>query len=245
MNSDHAAARSRKSDATATLGPSLYERWRATSLGALTEALESQVVFELAGPLRGKRVLDAGTGDGTYAIEAAVRGAEVTALDASPEMLEAARARAGQHGMEITFRQGDVQDLPFEAERFDVVLVITVLCSVKDVASALRELARVLAPDGKLVVGELGRWSTWAMKRRLKSLGRETFWTSAHFWTRRELYRRLTDAGLRVEAARGAIYYPPLSGIARLMAFIDPVLARFGTFGAAFLCVASRKPSSV
>jgi len=49
---------------TETLSPNLYERWRATSLGALTEQLESRLVFELIGPLVGKRVLDVGTGDG-------------------------------------------------------------------------------------------------------------------------------------------------------------------------------------
>jgi ubiquinone/menaquinone biosynthesis C-methylase UbiE len=228
-------------DATTTLDPSVYERWRATPLGALTETLESRVVFELAGPLRGKRVLDVGTGDGTYAIEAAVRGADVTALDASPEMLRAAHARAERRGVAIKPCEGDVQNLPFEAERFDVVLAVTVLCSVKDVAAALRELARVLAPRGTLVIGELGRWSTWAAKRRLQSVGKESFWSSVHFWTARELHRRVSDAGLNVDAIRGAVYFPPLGGVARLMARMDPVLARLGTFGAAFLCVLARK----
>jgi len=57
-------------------------------------------------------VLDVGTGDGTYAIEAAVRGAEVTALDASPEMLQAASARAERGSVPIKFCEGDVQHLP-------------------------------------------------------------------------------------------------------------------------------------
>jgi ubiquinone/menaquinone biosynthesis C-methylase UbiE len=230
-------------DATTALDPSLYERWRSTPLGALTEAAESRVVFELAGPLSGKRVLDVGTGDGTYAIEAGVRGAAVTALDTSPAMLQAAGDRAGRRGVSIELCEGDVQALPFDPERFDVVLAVTVLCSVDDVASAFRELARVLAPGGRLVVGELGRRSTWAAKRRLQSLVRKTFWTSTRFWTPRELQRELTDAGLRVEATRGAVYFPPLGGIARVMAPFDPALARLRGFGAAFLCVAARKPN--
>ena len=231
-------------DMTSTLGPNIYERWRATPLGALTEELESRTVFELTGPIMGKRVLDVGAGDGTYAIEAAARGAEVTALDASAQMLEATRARAGRRGVSLQLLQGNVEHLLFEAERFDVVLAVTVLCSVQDVESALRELARVLVPGGKLVVGELGRWSIWAAKRRLQSLGKETFWSSVHFWTRRELQRGIAEAGLRVEAVRGAVYYPPLTGIARLMARLDPMLARFSTIGAAFLCVVSRKPAT-
>jgi len=71
-----------------------YARWRATTLGQITERVETNVVFDLAGELRGKRVLDVGTGDGTYAIEAAARGAAVTGLDVEQEMLAAASARA-------------------------------------------------------------------------------------------------------------------------------------------------------
>ena len=224
------------------LGSATYKHWRETPLGALVEHLELQVVFELAGPLTGKRVLDVGTGDGTYAIEAAIRGADVTALDPSVDMLEAARIRAAQRGVSLQLCEGDVEHLPFEAERFDVVLVVTVLCSVKDTALAFRELARVLIPGGTLVVGDLGRWSTWAAKRRLQALRRMSFWRTARFWTRHELERHLTLAGLRVEATRGAIYFPPAARIARLMARIDPLLARLGSFGAAFLCVVSHKP---
>lgn len=58
-----------------------YARWRATTLGAITERVETTVVFDLAGPFRGKRLLDVGAGDGTYAIEAVARGAIVTGLD--------------------------------------------------------------------------------------------------------------------------------------------------------------------
>lgn len=225
------------------LTPDSYARWRAAPLGALVERLERQVVFDLAGPLAGRRVLDIGTGDGTYAIEAAARGADVTGLDANPAMLEAARARGQARGVSLRLEPGHVERLPFADERFDVVFAVTVLCVVKDPIPVLREIARVLVPGGRLVIGELGRWSVWAAKRRLQSRGRATFWTSAHFWTRRELEHRLAEAGLRVEASRGAIYFPPLAWIARLMAPIDPLLARVGTFGAAFVCVASRKRS--
>lgn len=229
----------------AVLTPDTYARWRATPLGALVERLEQRVVFDLAGPLAGKHVLDAGTGDGTYAIEAAARGADVTALDASPVMLEATKERAQRRGVSLQLCAGRAERLPFEAECFDVVIAVTVLCVIKDPASALREIARVMVPGGRLVIGELGRWSSWAAKRRLQSLGRKTFWTSAHFWTRRDLGRRLAEAALRVEAWRGAVYFPPVGWAAWLIAPVDPVLARFGTFGAAFLCVASRTEGRV
>ncbi len=59
-----------------TLDPGRYAGWRA-----ITEALELDPVFDLVGPVRGKSVLDVGIGDGSYAIEAAARGAVVTGVD--------------------------------------------------------------------------------------------------------------------------------------------------------------------
>ena len=94
---------------TTTLAPAAYEHWRATPLGRLTEQAELRLVFDLAGSLAGKRVLDVGTGDGAYAIEAAVRGAEVTAIDSSPEMLDAARSRAARRGVSLRPLYGRTQ----------------------------------------------------------------------------------------------------------------------------------------
>lgn len=136
-----------------------YARWRATTLGDITERVETNVVFGLAGPLRGKRVLDVGTGDGTYAIEAAARGGVVTAIDLEPSMLAAARARAASCGVDVTLREGRAEQLPFDDASFDVVVAVTVLCFVAEAEVAVREMARVLAPRGRLVLGELGRFS--------------------------------------------------------------------------------------
>jgi SAM-dependent methyltransferase len=151
----------------AAVTPTTYARWRATTLGRITEDLEVELVLELAGDLAGKRVLDVGTGDGTYAL-AAERGATVTGVDASREMLDAAAGRARGRGLAIDLREGDVAHLPFEDGSFDVVIAVTVLCFVSDPRRAVAEMARVLAPGGKLVIGELHRASTWAAWRRVK-----------------------------------------------------------------------------
>ena len=197
----------------------------------------------MAGPLAGKRVLDVGTGDGTYAIEAASSGATVAALDSSHAMLAAAQARARKRGLSLELQAGTVEGLPFQTASFDVVFAVTVLCFVRDVESAFRELSRVLVPGGRLVVGELGRWSVWAAKRRIQSIGRQTLWSTVHFWTASELKQRLIAAGLHVEAVRGAVYFPPMESVARVMAPLETALARLGTPGAAFLCAVGRKVS--
>ncbi|MFO7561442.1 MAG: class I SAM-dependent methyltransferase [Enhygromyxa sp.] len=219
-----------------------YARWRATTLGAITERVETRVVFELAGPLAGKRVLDVGTGDGNYAIEAALRGGIVTALDTDPEMLAAAQARAAARELAVTPCLAGVESLPFAKGSFDVVLAITVLCLVPDAELAVREMARVLAPGGRLLLGELGRFSVWAAKRRVQGwLGAST-WRRARFWSRRELEALAGRAGLKVVDLRGSVFFAPSALAARVMAPADPLLTRVGAPGAAFLVLAADKP---
>ena len=225
-----------------TLDPHQYAGWRATPLGAITERLELDLVFELAGPVVGKSVLDVGTGDGSYALEAASRGAAVTGVDVDPEMLRAAERRASAMKLGVTFVEGRAERLPVNDERFDLVLAVTVLCFVEDPAASFRELARVLRPGGRVVLGELGRHNLWAASRRVRGwLGSPT-WQAAHFWSRGELRRHLREAGLDVEDVRGAIHYPPSARAARLLAPVDPWLSRVHAPGAAFLAVSAIKP---
>lgn len=225
------------------VSPAEYGRWRETELGAITERVETTLIFELAGPLAGKCVLDAGTGDGTYAIEAARRAAaSVVGIDADPGMLGAARARARDAGVSVVFREGRVEALPFPDAAFEVVLAVTVLCFVRDPAVAVKEAARVLAPGGALVLGELARFSVWAARRRLKAWLGDRTWRDAHFWSRRDLAQLVTSAGLDVEILRGAVHFPPAALAARALAPAEPALSRWHAPGAAFLALRARKP---
>ena len=226
------------------VGPEDYQHWRASPLGAVTEALEQALVLRLAGPLAGRRVLDVGCGDGAYALTAARQGAQVVGVDASLPMIGAARARARDAALDVQFEPADAAALPFEHDRFDVVLAVTVLCFVPDAAAALREMSRVLAPGGRLVLGELGRWNAWAAWRRLRAWRGSELWRTASFRTVGELRALACDAGLKVEQVCGAIFYPPLAGAARLMALLDPWLGARTTLGAAFIAVAAARPPS-
>ena len=98
----------------------------------------------------GERVLDIAAGTGTSAAAIAKTGAEVVALDFSPGMIEEGRRRHP----EITFVEGDAENLPFPAKSFDVVTSSFGLRNVNDPQRALREMKRVLKSGGRLVICE-------------------------------------------------------------------------------------------
>ena len=220
-----------------------YRAWRKRTLGVITERLEMAAVLELLAPMEGRCVLDAGCGDGAYSLAAAGRGALVTGVDLSEDMLAAARARSAARGIAVDWRQGDVMALPFPDSSFDLAMAITLLCLVPDPRRAVRELSRVLVPGGRLVIGELHRWSLWTLQRRVRGWAGDSFWRSARFWTASALRDLLADSKLQPGRVRGVAYYPPLGPAARLLAPMDPLLARLGTFGAAFIVVEGVKPA--
>jgi ubiquinone/menaquinone biosynthesis C-methylase UbiE len=117
--------------------------WHPTADGRdpTTEALDA-VVAE-----RPLRVLEIGPGTGGFAarVAAALPGVRLTAIDQSPRFVELTRARG------IDAREGDVQDLPFGDEAFDVVAALWMLYHVPDVGRALAEIRRVLRPGGLFV----------------------------------------------------------------------------------------------
>ena len=225
-----------------SIGPARYAAWRASPLGALTAALEMRLLLELAGPLAGRQLLDVGCGDGALACTVAARGASVTGVDPDLAMLAAARARALDQGLHVRCLEGSLERLPFPDASADLVVAVTVLCFVPRAGVAVRELARVLRPGGRLVLGELGRWSTWAALRRVRGWRGSSTWSAATFRSAAHLRALAAGAGLTVGPVRGAIFYPPLELAASVMAPVDAWLGRRTTLGAAFIALGANKP---
>jgi len=226
---------------TTTLGPDLYAGWRESDLGAITEALEDRLLFALIGDAAGKRALDVGCGEGAFALALRRRGAAVTAADPSGSMIVAARERIREAGVAVPLVQARGEQLPFADASFDLVVAKTVLCFVGDGQPFVCEMARVLRPGGRFVIGELNKWSSWAAQRRLRAWLGSTLWQRGRFRTPGELRGLAEAAGLEVEAVRGAVYYPRFRAAARSMAPLDATFARWTTVGAAFVALAAVK----
>jgi ubiquinone/menaquinone biosynthesis C-methylase UbiE len=225
------------------LGPESYARWRASEVGAITESLQHALMLRLIGDVANKRVLDVGCGDGKLAVELAQRGGgQVAAVDVSPAMIEAARERAKSLAVELDLQAASVQSLPFPDASFDIVVAFTILCFVQDAAPAFAEISRVLKPGGRLVIGELNRWSTWAAQRRARAWLGSAMWRQGHFRTPHELRDLARAAGLVPGNITGATYYPRSAFVARLVRRFDAPLGRLTTFGAAFIALSATKP---
>ena len=224
-------------------GPDIYAAWHLSSLGEITDALELRLILRLVGPLQGQSVLDVGCGDGTLALVYARRGAgRVSGCDPDPRMIDRARALAACREPSISLAVARSQGLPYADHSFDVVTCITVLAFVPDAEIAIREMARVLRPGGRLVIGDLGKWSCWAVRRRVRGWLGATLWRAAHFRTANGLARIVKSVGLSVGEINGAIFFPPWTPLARLMAPFDSALGKITTLGAAFVAVKATKP---
>lgn len=220
-----------------------YAQWRSSRVGRITDELEQQLLFELLGSVADKTLLDVGCGDGRLASKLSRRGAAVTGLDADPMMIAAAHRRSEIEDTRLRLVEGLAERLPFDDESFDSALAVTVLCFVRNAERAIAEIARVLKPDGHLVIGELARWNLWAVHRRVRGwLGNST-WRAATFRTGRELRGLIQAAGLRVVDVRGAVHYPPCGMAAELFAPVDLWLGRNTTFGSAFIAFSATKPT--
>lgn len=138
-------------------------------------------------PRLGERTLELGIGTGYYSFDLAewVGGAGTIELcDLQPEMLDHVMERAREREVSnLVPTQADAVALPYEDDSMDAVVLTTVLGEIPAREAAMREIARVLRPGGRLVVGEL--------------LG------DPHFQTPATVERLGTDAGLFLEERSG------------------------------------------
>jgi SAM-dependent methyltransferase len=126
--------------------------WAAGDYDAVAELIwdVGGRLVERLGVREGEEALDVACGTGNAAIPAAEAGARVTGLDLTPELLDRARRRSRDAGVEIEWVEGDAEGLPFADESFDVVLSTFGCMFAPRHELAARELARVLRPGGRI-----------------------------------------------------------------------------------------------
>ena len=113
-------------------------------IGSLVASSQAKTLSDFVGRIQHRRILDVGTGTGRAALLFAHGGARVTAIDASEQMLQVARARADEQGMHgVRWALGDAHALEFADRSFDVVCCLRVLMHTPRWRLVVSELCRV------------------------------------------------------------------------------------------------------
>ena len=111
-----------------------------------------EMLAEAADINPGERVLDVAAGNGNATLAAARRFAEVTSTDYVESLLDKGRRRAEADGMSVTFRQADVENLPFADASFDATVSTFGCMFAPDHATTAAEMARVTRPGGRIAM---------------------------------------------------------------------------------------------
>jgi SAM-dependent methyltransferase len=147
--------------------------WASGSYASVAERIVDDVpprhLLERVRIEPGMEVLDLATGTGNVAIRAAQLGARVTGVDLTPELFGRARERAAAAGVEVEWVAGDAEDLPFEDERFDVVLSTFGIQFAPRHDVAAREAVRVTRAGG--TIGLINWTPQGHIGRVLKAVG--------------------------------------------------------------------------
>ncbi len=158
-------------------------------------------------------ILDIGCGAGLLAEALAAKGFSVLGLDAAPAAIRAAERHAAGRALPLRYRQGRLEDLLAEGQRFPVVTALEIIEHIPEPAAFMSLLARAVAPGGLLFVSTLNRTlrSLLTAKIGAEYLAR-LLPVGTHSWQRfiapRELSALAARAGLRPLASAGMSYDP-------------------------------------
>ena len=177
-------------------------------IGEIVAATQAHVITNFIGRVQGRRILDVGTGTGRAALLLAGGGGIVTAVDASEEMLDEARARAEARSVAVAFQVGDAHALKFSDRSFDVVVSLRVLMHTPGWKQALGEMCRVA--DQLVIVDYPSRFSfAWLQSGARAAMVRLGVRTEAYrVFSRSEIARELAAHGYRIRSTHRLFVLP-------------------------------------
>jgi SAM-dependent methyltransferase len=160
-----------------TISPSIEQikdnmraTWMAGDFGVIAKTISvgaAEFVAGLGVPA-GARVLDIACGTGNLSIPLARQGAIVTGVDIASNLIAQARDRAKAEGLNVTFDEGDAEQLPYEAASFDAVVSMFGAMFAPRPELVVEEMARVLKPGGRLA---MANWNPASFSGQMFKLG--------------------------------------------------------------------------
>ena len=186
--------------------------WMAGDFGKIAEySAQCAESFVEALDIRPEtQVLDVACGTGNLAIPAARKGARVTGVDIAPNLLAQARARAEGEGLEIAFKEGDAEQLPFPDDHFDGVMSMFGAMFAPDPEQVASELVRVCRHGGRIA---MANWTPDGFTGKMFRLSRRYVPPPVEIpaptlWGDEAVARlRFRDHGVEIQATRRSILF--------------------------------------
>jgi|Deesub1362A_J573_1020465.scaffolds.fasta_scaffold01197_9 ubiquinone/menaquinone biosynthesis C-methylase UbiE len=138
---------------------------------------------------RDKVVLDIGCNTGVFTFEIANLGARIFGIDISLKAIRRAREYSARLNCDVPFFVADMDFLPFQDNRFDIVIITATLDHIKDPTTAIGEIRRVLKPGGKVFVDVTYRYSLVNLKiiRKIfssqKNDEKRDYWEAGYYYS--------------------------------------------------------------
>ncbi|WP_158870791.1 class I SAM-dependent methyltransferase [Maribellus comscasis] len=176
-----------------------YDKYYLTPQGISVDAIEKQIIKQLIQDVPAGTILELGCGTGHWTQFFCENGFQVTATDASEEMLKIARAKNIHKAI---FQKADAGSLPFPDNSFSTIVAITMLEFVDDIEAVLNEIDRVLIPGGVLILGCLNINSELG-----KIKNNDDVFRHARFFSPEEIEKMFLCFG--IVKMHSGIYYSP------------------------------------
>jgi len=205
-----------------------YDSWYASRRGAMYDRLEKKLIVSLLpAETKGKKLLEIGCGTGHWSRFFSEYGFEVTGLDISERMINAALQKGIPN---VSFHIADGHLLPFAEDTFDLTAAITTLEFVRDADTVLREMIRCTRKDGQVLLGVLNRLSKVNQQKQKSS---ESPYATARLFSPAELKEVLQPYG-HVEITVAG-FVPAQSWLIPFGPWFDCIARMFGNQKGAFI----------
>jgi SAM-dependent methyltransferase len=224
----------------AALKTRLKSTWEAGDYGVFAKYLEPGALefFDRLSLEKGIKLLDVGCGAGQLTIPAAKQGIDVTGLDIAQNLVDQARARAKQEGLNICIEQGDAEALPYEDATFDAVMSLIGSMFAPRPEKVASEMLRVCKSGGKII---MGNWTPAGhVGQMFKIIGKHVpppaIFPSPLLWgdegkVRERFGQGVSDLRITLYLYPFRYPFPPSEVVEFFIAYYGPALRAFHSLG--------------